>query len=61
MPDVAVIIADSEIDLIQDWGSDARQHVRDLRAMGCVTRVKHFPSWPEAEAWADRYNNCEVD
>ena len=54
---VAVIIADGELDSIQDWAADAVRHVKDLRAMGCTVKIKVFSgehAWPWAEEWAEK-------
>lgn len=51
--EVAVIFADGEVDSVQDWASDSVQHVKDLRAMGCKVKVMLFPTWVEAQAYAD--------
>ena len=51
---VAVIIADGEVDLIQEWNSDAVAHVKDLRGMGCNVRVRLCVDWSHAQALADK-------
>lgn len=59
---VAVIVADGEVDSVQDWAKDSVQHVKDLRAMGCHVKVRIFggqglskmQAWQAAEFWADK-------
>jgi hypothetical protein len=53
---VAVILADNEIDLICDWDSHAADHIADLRNSGHVVKRRLFPSWPAAEAFEDHFN-----
>jgi len=53
----AVIIADGEIDMKTEWSSDAVQHVKDLRKMGCNVRIKIFNSAKGAEAFEDRWRS----
>lgn len=49
-----VVIADGEIDQICGTLREARREAADLRAMGCVTRVKQFATWQEAHAFEDK-------
>ena len=51
---VAAIVTDGDLDSIQDWGPDAVQHVKDLRAMGFRVKVTLFTDWPRAESWAEK-------
>ena len=57
IPQVAVIMADGELDSIQDWCEGAVAHVKDLRAMGFTVKCKIFSgehAWPWAEKWAEK-------
>jgi len=56
MTQIAVIIADSEIDLLCEWDQHAVDHVADLKAAGHKVKRRLFPSWVAAEAFEDRYN-----
>lgn len=52
---VAVVITEGNaVDLIEDYTGFTAQHVADLRDMGYKVRVKLFPNWDQAQAYADK-------
>lgn len=50
---VAVLVADGEVDSVVNWSADAVAHVKDLRAMGCEVKVRLFADWRVAERFED--------
>lgn len=54
MTQVCVVIADGCIDIIQEDGPDLKVHVKDLRDMGCMVKVKRFASWQDAETYEEK-------
>lgn len=53
---VIVILADDEIDIIQEDCRELNEHCRDLREMGCTVKRKVFTSWEAAEQFEDNHH-----
>ena len=49
MTTILVIIADGEVDSIQQDGPHAVTYIKDLRERGHDMRVKRFDNWRDAE------------
>jgi len=56
MAQVCVVIADGCVDIIQEDCPELREHIRDLRDMGCTVRVKKFTNWVDAHALEEKIN-----
>lgn len=58
---VFVTIADGDVDLIQQTTRKLNQeHVNDLRRMGCRVSTHRFPTWEDAQSWADAHEPGRV-
>lgn len=51
---VCVVVADGEVDIIQEAGSCLNKHIRDLKKMGCTVKVHHFSCWADANDFEER-------
>jgi len=56
MTQVCVVIADGCVDIIQEDCPELREHIKDLRDMGCTVRVKKFTNWADAHKLEDKIN-----
>ena len=54
MTQVCVVIADGCVDIIQEDCPELREHIRDLRDMGCTVKMKRFASWQDAETYEEK-------
>lgn len=49
---IVVVIADNEIDLIQEDCKELRAHITELKEdFGCSVKTREFYSWDEANAY----------
>ena len=54
---IEVIVADGDIDIVQESGPELEQHKADLRDdLGCTLRVFKFNTWEEAESFEDEWS-----
>lgn len=57
MVKVCVILADGEIDIVQEEGTDLDAHVLELQDMGCRVTMRTFDTHELAEAFVDSLND----
>ena len=52
---IHVIIADCTIDQIIENDNEMKTEVKSLRKMGCIVKVKSFPTWELAESFESKH------
>ncbi len=50
-----VLIADGTFDQICETSATANKEKRDLIKLGCEVKIKKFPNWESAQAYADKF------